>query len=231
MDISKRQMFGLVGSATMLGVARAPAKLAAKVKAPVRFILGTLRAPEVDQQAARDILSSLPKSDYFAIMLALANLRQEGSTHEPFNRRWKTYANPLLVDIWADMGFPQANDCTSWCGITLAWCLKRDNRPVPKECASSQSYLKYGTAVETKSPAHGDICVFTDTNDPAHGHVTIYNRTLDDTHIEVLGGNQRLSDETNCGHDTTANVIDLRSMPLTTGTMSLKGYVRPPPRG
>lgn len=215
----------------IIGMGSVGAMAATSVLGSNSLMQGTLPAPQADKVAAQEIISRLPKTDYFAIMEALSKLDQteKWSTNgEPFNRRWRKYANPLLVDIWTDMGQPKATDCTAWCAITLAWCLKRDGRPVPEDCASSQSYLKYGTPIGT--PTRGDLCVFTNRGDSAHGHVTIYNRTLDAGHIEVLGANQGLSDPTNCGANITANVIDLRSMATSTTTHYLNRYIRPPAR-
>jgi len=194
-------------------------------------MMGTKQAPKADQDAARAILSRLPRTGYVAIMQALADLdkTEKWSTHnEPFNRRWQEYANPLLVDIWNEMGYGYTNDCQPWCGITLGWCLKRAGYPVPKDCASSQVYLNYGT--RTLNPVRGDICVFTNQNDKSHGHVTIYWDKVDDKNIRALGANQELSEGTNCPTGGTANVVDLRVMALSTTGHHLNRYVRPPAR-
>lgn len=193
--------------------------------------LGTIRPPKSDQDTAQQIIARLPKVDYVAIMSALANLDKTekwSSSGEPFNRRWQNFANPLLVMIWNDMGYSYSNDCVPWCGITLGWCLKRDRRPIPKNCASSQSYLSYG--VEVTQPKRGDICVFTKRTDTTHGHVTIFYDVKDAKDVDVLGGNQVLSTSTNCGVGFTANAVDLRSMPLKTETYYINRYVRPPAR-
>jgi uncharacterized protein (TIGR02594 family) len=221
MPVNRRYVLRTVGAAAALAATGAQAIT----------IEGLVKPPEADEETARDIISRLPKSDYVAIMEALSKLDKTekwSTSDEPFNRRWRYYANPLLVDIWNSMGYSYTNDCTSWCGVTLGWALKRDGRKVPKNCPSSQSYLNYGTAVKTPLP--GDLCVFTNRADGTHGHVTIFRKTVDVGDIEVLGGNQTLSDPTNCGAGYTANIIDRRSMALSTPTHYLNRYVSPPAR-
>ena len=221
MTMSRRGILG--GGAAFAVIA------ATQARAMSLLMLGTVTAPKADQIAARDIISRLPTDDYVAIMEALSKLDKTehlSTSGEPFNRRWRHYANPLLVEIWNSMGYPYRDDCTAWCGVTLGWCLKRAKRALPDDCSSSQSYLNYGIVV--KNPAPGDICVFTNQGDSSHGHVTIYRSTLDAANIEVLGANQSLSDPTNCGSGITSNIIDQRSMALSTPRHYLNRYVRPP---
>lgn len=191
---------------------------------------GTKPAPLEDQKRAADIISHLPKDTYVNVMAALAALERTetpGSRGEPWNRRWHQYANPLLVRIWRDMGYSESTDCTAWCGVTLGWCLKRSGWIPPLNCASSQSYLTYGTPVTNPQP--GDLCIFTDFGDKSHGHVTIFVKALPtQKSVRVLGANQSLSEPTNCPGNLDVNVIDERTMALQTKGHYLHKYIRVP---
>lgn len=195
-----------------------------------------------DIEMVNSIVSSdyLPRNDPYEIMLKLSEL---GTAHRndfksnsgfPFNQRWPTVANPMIVKFFHDLGYSKLhypNDCTPWCGATTGWCLKRAGYKVPSDPASSQSYVKnYGTHVP--SPQHGDLCVFTDVGDSSHGHVGFFVST-DGGVLTVLGGNQTGHGATNCGRDYPQSEIGLRKIPINSnrdkkvGVHYLAAYVRP----
>ena len=166
-------------------------------------------------------------------MQKLSGLTEVGSTGEPFNSRWKTYANPLIVRFFHDIGYkrtPYPGDCTPWCAATVSWCLKRAGHKLPKDPASSQSYLHYGNPVDEPKP--GDICVFSDVGDRAHGHVALYLSRSGET-VSVVGGNQTGKSATNCGPGYRQSKIDVTEIPINTnkerkiGVHYLRKYVRP----
>src|SRR6185295_12892618 len=75
-----------------------------------------------DIDAANRIVDSLPTDNYFSIMQRLSRLAQVGSTGEPFNTRWKTFANPLIVRFFHDIGYARTlypGDCTPWCAAAV----------------------------------------------------------------------------------------------------------------
>ena len=183
-------------------------------------LVGLHPAKPEDVQLANNIIGRLPSGNYVAIMRALADLDKKEpwssphppkSKREPFNRRWDYYANPLLVRIWHEMGYPYMNDCEPFCGVTLGWTLKRSGIVPPGNCASSQSYLNWGVPVGVPKP--GDIAVYTHARDRSKGHVGIYMATNPDGTYQVLGANQLMSEITTCGPGFTANIIDERPMP------------------
>ena len=200
---------------------------------------GTIPPPQSAKDEAAAIINSLPTSDYVAVMEALSHLdtsAPKGPDGLPYNARWPKHANPLLVQMWRDLGVSYiANDCESWCGVAMGWCLQRTGRVIPKDSPSSQAYLTYGTVVT--QPAPDDIVVFTNYGDAGHGHVTLFRRWIDDKTLEVLGGNQQLSGGTNCPNGFGISVIDQRPMAKdtkhTTASGKLSGhyvhrFVRPP---
>ena len=191
--------------------------------------LGVKPSLPEDVKRVPAILANLPTDNYLKLMQALANLgatEKPGSTGEPWNRRWREYANPLLVHIWNEMGYQADTDCTAWCGVTLGWCLKRTGIKPPPDCASSQAYLNYFK--ETSTPQVGDICVFTNYGDATHGHVTIFENAVPaQKAVRVVGANQSLSIPTNCPGNVGVNVVDERVMALKTAGHFLNKYVRP----
>ncbi len=201
---------------------------------------GRIPAPQPSQDIVNSIIDSLPSSDYVSTMVALANLGISaplGPDQRPYNQRWPIHANPLLVRMRHDVGyFREIDDCTSWCGVAVGWCLKRSGRPFPPDCASSQSYLRYGTPAF--SPTSGDLAVFTDYGNAARGHVAVFVGWSSKTTIEILGGNQQLSDGTNCSSGVPASVIVRRTASTDSrhsrsdGTIAgryLNQLIQPPP--
>jgi uncharacterized protein (TIGR02594 family) len=164
-----------------------------------------------DLEKVGEIIASLPKDAPISIAEALAALPDVGSTGEKFNSRWKTIGNPLLVKFFHDIGYrktPMPGDCTAWCAATVSWCLQRVGKDLPRDPASSQSFLRYGKKVD--NPQRGDICVFTDLDDAAHGHVGFYyGRGADG--VRVLGGNQSGRSTTGCGPGYRQSRIDASS--------------------
>jgi hypothetical protein len=82
---------------------------------------GTYPSDPKDITTANQIADSLPTNDHFQIMQALSEIKQSGSTGEPFNARWKKFANPLIVRFFHDIGYkktPYPGDCTPWCAAT-----------------------------------------------------------------------------------------------------------------
>jgi uncharacterized protein (TIGR02594 family) len=176
----------------------------------------------------------MPTDSYFKIMQRLSEITQVGSTGELFNTRWKSFANPLIVRFFHDVGYkktPYPGDCTPWCAATVSWCLQRAGLAIPmSDPASSQSYLRYGKQISDPSP--GDICVFTDVNDSSHGHVALFISRAGDT-LKVMGGNQTGASATNCGPGYRQSKIDTTEIPINTHRIKtvsihyLAAYVRP----
>jgi uncharacterized protein (TIGR02594 family) len=186
-----------------------------------------------DIDAANRLAAAMPTGDWFATMQSLSQITEVGSTGELFNMRWKTFANPLIVRFFHDIGYkntPYPGDCTPWCAATVSWCLRRAGERVPPDPASSQSYLRYGRPVTDPQP--GDICVFTDVGDRAHGHVGLFASRLGDT-LSVLGGNQLGESETNCGAGYRKSKIGIAQIPINpnrdkrVGIHYLAAYMRP----
>lgn len=186
-----------------------------------------------DIKAANGIVDSLKGKECYSVMDELAQITEVGSTGEVFNTRWKTFANPLIVRFFHDIGYkntPYPGDCTPWCAATLSWCLKRTGKRIPSDPASSQSYLHYGKPVTDPQP--GDICVFGDVGDRAHGHVGLFVSRSGDT-LSVLGGNQFGESETNCGPGYRKSKIGTARIPINpnkdrkVGIHYLAAYVRP----
>ena len=97
--------------------------------------------------------------------------------------------------------------------MALAWCLQRDGRPLPSNPVASQSYLHYGTPVET--PRLGDICIFTDVEDASIGHVGLFVGFAGADKVTVLGGNQKISlPLEKLAHDGGQMAIDAAWPPL-----------------
>lgn len=196
-------------------------------------ITGTLPTNPDDEKLVPRVLKEIPTTGHVAAMKALANLHTnpnvpQGSTRELWNRRWRRYANPLLVHIWQEMGYSTHDDCDFWCGVTLGWCLKRSGMAYPPDCARSQAYLTDRHFRQTTAPRLGDLCVFTNINDKNHGHVTIFERALPSQKaVFVVGANQSLSIPTNCPGNLGVNVVDERAMALKTRGHVLNKYMRP----
>jgi uncharacterized protein (TIGR02594 family) len=163
---------------------------------------GTTAASPEDRQAGGQLADSMPSDNPLSIMTALSEITSTGSTGEFFNSRWKEVGNPLIVRFFHDIGYrktPYPGDCTPWCAATVSWCLKRSGRAIPRDPASSQSYLRYGSPVQLEDAKAGDICVFTDIGDPAHGHVGLFLPGAAKGSVLCLGGNQEGRGATNCG--------------------------------
>jgi len=194
---------------------------------------GSYPSSPADIEAATRIAESMPKNDHFQIMQALSQVAEVGSTGEPFNARWKKFANPLIVRFFHDIGYkrtPYPGDCTPWCAATTSWCLKRAGLSIPSDAASSQSFLHYGKRITDPRP--GDLCVFTDVNDGAHGHVGMFV-ALNGKVVSVLGGNQAGESQTNCGPGYRQSKIAMVDIPVnaqrkrSVGIHYLAAYVRP----
>lgn len=199
-------------------------------------IVGAQGLRSVDEQRAQQILNGLPKRSYYDIMLSLSALSAKGSTGENFNARWRSARNPLIAKLFQDVGYsdPVYDNCAPWCAVALAWCLQRDGRPLPQNPIASQSYLHYGTQVET--PQLGDICIFTDVEDASIGHVGLFVRFADENKVTVLGGNQKGDVDTRCGpgflnsYITFEDVEINRARRLTDNGLYLRQFRRPPER-
>lgn len=229
--IGRRSVF--IGGFAAIGLPRI--SLADTTKFPVPAILhpnltGTHLPTQGEVAEANMIFNTLPSDSYVGVMQALADIKQINADKEPYNRRWTVRANPLLVRIWNEMGIKYSNDCVSFCGITLGWCMKRTGFAYPRHCESSQAWLnfkEYGKQVTT--PQSGDICVFTDIQpqDKGQGHVTVFEGRSGPSRIIGLGANQRLAIATNCGKGYDANVVDKRAMPLNDSYWKFAMFVRP----
>jgi uncharacterized protein (TIGR02594 family) len=194
---------------------------------------GTYPSDPRDITTANQIVDSLPTNNHFQIMQALSEIKQTSSTGEPFNARWKKFANPLIVRFFHDIGYkktPYPGDCTPWCAATTSWCLKRSGHSIPLDPASSQSFLNYGARVSDPRP--GDLCVFTDVDDRSHGHVGMFVKTNGEV-VSVLGGNQSGESVTNCGPGYRQSRIAVAEIPInperkrSVGIHYLAAYVRP----
>jgi uncharacterized protein (TIGR02594 family) len=186
-----------------------------------------------DIDAANRIAASMPTGDWFATMQGLSQITEVGTTGELFNVRWKSFANPLIVRFFHDIGYkktPYPGDCTPWCAATVSWCLQRAGKRIPSDPASSQSYLHYGKPVTDPQP--GDICVFKDVGDNAHGHVGLF-ASRDGGYLNVLGGNQLGDSETNCGVGYRKSKIAMAKIAINptrdrkVGFHYLAAFVRP----
>jgi len=194
---------------------------------------GTYPSDPADIVIANQLAQAMPKTNPFEVMQALSQITQVGSTGEVFNERWKRFANPLLVRFFHDIGYkrtPYPGDCTPWCAATTSWCLQRAGLKIPRDPASSQSFLRYGTRV--REPAPGDLCVFTTINDPAHGHVGFFADS-DGKSVTVLGGNQTGEAATNCGVGYRQSKIIRAVYPInperrrSVGIHYLSAFIRP----
>jgi uncharacterized protein (TIGR02594 family) len=194
-------------------------------------------AESADQEMARQLVSTLPETDYYDILLRLSEISTRGSTGESFNSRWRRTSNPLIGLFFQELGYRSAayDNCVPWCAVALAWCLKRDGRRLPPNPARSQSYLHYGTPVT--EPRRGDICIFTEVDNPAEGHVGLFSGFVDGDKISVLGGNQKGDEETNCGPGFPKSYITFEDVEInavrrkTDNGLYLRAIRRPPERG
>ena len=226
MRFSRRQITQALVTTSLVGAATAPTWA---------MPAGTWPAKSTDVDTANQIASTLPTHTYLDVMSSLSKLNTVGTTGELFRARWKNYANPLIVRMFHDIGYattPLAGDCTSWCAAAVAWCLKRDGKPIPSQPASSQSFLDYGTAVG--DPKIGDLCVFTDIADRAHGHVALFYGHAGGSRVKLLGGNQSSLGSTNCGAGYQRSSIDMIVLDTNprkdrnVGFLYLNKFVRPP---
>ena len=199
-------------------------------------IVGAQGLRGADDLRAQQILNALPQHGYYEIMLSLAAISTKGSTGENFNARWRSARNPLIAKLFHDVGYsdPVYDSCAPWCAVALAWCLQRDGRPLPSNPIASQSYLHYGTPVET--PQLGDICIFTDVDDASIGHVGLFVSFAGGDKITVLGGNQKGDVDTRCGpgflnsYITFEDVEINRARRMTDNGLYLRQIRRPPDR-
>jgi uncharacterized protein (TIGR02594 family) len=194
-------------------------------------------ADPADQAMARQLISTLPETDYYDILLRLSAITTRGSSGESFNSRWRRTSNPLIGMFFQDLGYRSAayDNCSPWCAVALAWCLKRDGRRLPPNPIRSQSYLHYGTLVT--EPRRGDICIFTEVDNPAEGHVGLFSGFVEGEKISVLGGNQKGDEETNCGPGFLKSYITFEDVEInaarrmTDNGLYLHQIRRPPERG
>ena len=199
-------------------------------------IVGAQGLRGADDQRAQELLNALPQRGYYEIMLSLAAISAKGSTGESFNARWRSARNPLIAKLFRDVGYsdPVYDSCAPWCAVALAWCLQRDGRPLPSNPIASQSYLHYGTPVET--PRLGDICIFTDVDDASIGHVGLFVGYAGADKVTVLGGNQKGDVDTRCGpgflnsYITFEDVEINRARRMTDNGLYLRQIRRPPDR-
>jgi uncharacterized protein (TIGR02594 family) len=198
-----------------------------------RFLKGRDPSLDRDIDTANELAASMPTDDHFNIMQRLSQITQIGSTGEVFNTRWKKVANPLIVRFFHDIGYkqtPYPGDCTPWCAATVSWCLRRAGRPIPRDPASSQSFLHFGRRVN--SPKSGDLCVFTDIGRPSNGHIGLYVSSNPDS-LMILGGNQTGDSITNCGPGYRKSKITVTEIPINpskdraVGIHYLSAIVRP----
>ena len=199
-------------------------------------IVGAQGLHSADEQRAQQLLNALPQRGYYEIMLSLAAISTKGSTGESFNARWRSARNPLIAKLFQDVGYsdPIYDSCAPWCAVALAWCLQRDGRLLPSNPIASQSYLHYGTPVET--PRLGDICIFTDVDDASIGHVGLFVGFSGGDKVTVLGGNQKGDVDTRCGpgflnsYITFEDVEINRARRMTDNGLYLRQIRRPPER-
>lgn len=97
-------------------------------------------------------------------------------------------SNPVILGWASEVGgwissFYQ-NDATPWCGLFMAYIMKRAGRPWPNKALAALAWSGFGVA--RVGPAMlGDVLVFTRKGG---GHVGLYVGE-DDTTYHVLGGN------------------------------------------
>lgn len=82
------------------------------------------------------------------------------------------------------LGIPVNDDETPWCGIFMAWIMKRSGCDLPSIAVRASQWAKWGR--QLLKPRLGCVLVFTRNGG---GHVGLYLGE-DATHFHVLGGNQ-----------------------------------------
>lgn len=93
--------------------------------------------------------------------------------------------NPVVLG-WAkelDLSFFRHDDI-AWCGLFVAICAKRADKPLPANPLWARDWLNWGGMAHT--PMLGDVMVFPRGTG---GHVALYVGE-DATHYHILGGNQ-----------------------------------------
>ncbi len=186
--------FELLGSSV-----RADAKEIASL--PLYQVYGRVQALREDVDTARKILDGAPNDSPLSVMEYLAAITQVSTTGEFFNERWGHRANPLIRQMFADIGYAQqedAGDCTPWCAATISWCLQRCKLKIPPNAPVALSFKDYGQ--EATQTARGDIAVFENRFEKGSGHVGFY-LSEDSASIIVLGANQSqfVKTGTECG--------------------------------
>lgn len=121
----------------------------------------------------------------------------EGALQQDWRERGRP-PNPLIAEAWGVAGGgtlsvdgPRANP---WCAAFCTWALWKSGLEHNVPGTSSQSYLRYGRAIEwrdyTKIRKY-DLVVFTQRTDSARGH-NAFVSSIDpaNNRIYVFGGNQ-----------------------------------------
>lgn len=207
---------------------------------------GNVISPKDQQQAAQDILNNAKGAtpyEYMSYLMTIANvpsgLKDRYGNDETYNERWDKFANPLIRQIFKEIGSPQpisAGDCTAWCAATVAWCMKKCGYGFAKNMDPIVALDWKGYGKEVGSPDVGDLVVFKNIDNPGKGHVGFYNNDnqILDT-IKVRGGNQNQPPGkvkvTQCGSGTPNNFIGDHVFPLHPGksdntSLRLVGYYR-----
>lgn len=209
-------------------------------------VFGTVVTSGDKQVAAQDILKKANGKtpyDYMTYLMTIADvpsgIKDRYGNDETYNERWDKFANPLIREMFVQIGYPQsvsAGDCTAWCAATVAWCMKQCGYVFPKKMnlIAAVDWQGYGKQVD--SPEVGDLVVFKNIDSPGHGHVGFYNdgnKTADT--VKVRGGNQNQPRGkiavTQCGGGTPNNFIGDHVFPLhptkdDNTSLRLVGYYR-----
>ena len=57
-----------------------------------------------DAELSRRLINAMPRQNYYDILLRLSDITQKGSTGESFNSRWRKARNPLIEQLFHDVG-------------------------------------------------------------------------------------------------------------------------------
>ena len=97
-----------------------------------------------------------------------------GPQHHPTIQAWLKFLNAW----WSD-------DETPWCGVFVAYCIKKAGLPIPKNWMRAKEWATWGTKLS--APIPGCIAVF---ERQGGGHVGFVEGVDNAGRLMILGGNQ-----------------------------------------
>jgi uncharacterized protein (TIGR02594 family) len=118
--------------------------------------------------------------------------------------------NPIIVNWFEEMGFPNEPDETSWCSLTINIMAKKLGLPYTGKL-DAKSWMKIGT--EVLEPRIGHIVVFWRINKVGwQGHVGLYaGHSAGRSLIFVLGGNE-------------SDMVTIKPYPVNSSNFGLLGF-------